>query len=282
MFVLQGGYVHFHATEIEASSLRLASLVLARPIPEHRSRVLSLGGESGQNIFMEFAMERLEIGVAARAPAGRRVRSEYFACVQRALRVWNLPDDLEKRIFDLLFSEVSAPWVAPAEHAAVMSVVTSAQDRLRLLGRSDLIEMGMARIPASAMALSAATICLLLDVQPICEPIIRCRAAGAEACASEVTQPSSDQASSTSWTYDYCQPFATLFSQPDMVAAMLAHDRDSIPDEVATGVRPYLSRPELDSNNLRRYSSTYDALINWARATMLYHDACIVAYEHRV
>ena len=269
MFVLQGGYVHFHATEIEASSLRLASLVLARPIPEHRSRVLSLGGESGQNIFMEFAMERLEIGVAARAPAGRRVRSEYFACVQRALRVWNLPDDLEKRIFDLLFSEVSAPWVAPAEHAAVMSVVTSAQDRLRLLGRSDLIEMGMARIPASAMALSAATICLLLDVQPICEPIIRCRAAGAEACASEVTQPSSDQASSTSWTYDYCQPFATLFSQPDMglVAAMLAYNRESIPDEVATSVRPYLSRPELDSNNLRRYSSLRAALMSLTHPT---------------
>ena len=234
---------------------------------------------------MDGAMGKLSISGDRDAPApsaalrlaARRVRTEYDACVRQLLLGWKLPEDLVVHIERMIYAGTPFPWVAAADYAAAMSAMASARDMLRQLDRRELFELKMFnqlnQPPQSAHTL-AEVLCILLGRRGI-RARVPDHFASSKLWARGVVKPQ--------WSFieDFWRAFVELCAQPDMglVAELLAHDRDRITDEVADRVRPYLSDPDLTMEKLRLLPRACTAVMCWVRATMLYHDTCIVAYE---
>ena len=134
--------------------------------------------------------------------------------------------------------------------AEALPALKAAQDALKNLKKSDIVEVKSMGKPPEAVKLVLETVCIMMDIKP-----------------DKVTAENGRDKVNDYWT----PAKKHLLSDPKLVGRLLKYDKDNIPEETVKQLQPYIDQPDFTPETVQKSSYAASGLCRWVRAILKYN-----------
>jgi len=141
--------------------------------------------------------------------------------------------------------------------AAAMPALDSAVESLNRLSKGSIGEVRAMKAPPHGVVLVGQALCIMFEVKPV-----KVRASRCHGKMQATRKPK----------LDYWEPAKKeLLANPNLLDRMLAYDKDNIPDSVMIKIKPLISNPEFQPDQVKKASAAAQGICQWIHAMVIYH-----------
>ncbi|XXQ31525.1 Dynein heavy chain AAA lid domain containing protein [Plasmodiophora brassicae] len=176
-------------------------------------------------------MVTIQLRTAEADAQSKVVETETQICNQQAAEAQRIKDECQVKL------------------DAALPAYENALKALKVLKKSDIVEVKAMKTPPPAVVLTMETICIMLDVEPI-----KVGAAGQKVS-------------------DYWETAKKSFlGDPKFLTTLQNYDKDNIPPKIIDAIRPYMDNPEFIPDKVKKASVAAQGLCKWVRALFTYNE----------
>ena len=142
-----------------------------------------------------------------------------------------------------------------ADLAKALPALKRATKALQNLKKADIQEMKVLKKPPPAVKTTLKAVCIMMQVAP-----------------ERIKNPDGPGKIQSYWKPGQKE----LLSDPNLVKRLLKYDKDAIPENVLSGIRPMLEDPDFAPAVVKKSSNAAGGLCEWTHAIVIYYDTAKV------